>query len=100
MIYSELELRKMVNIDLKNLSIDEEIKFNILNFINCIYLNKQNFIHSSYDTEYLGNLSMVFKKKPGQVFGLVRVIVKDEGRKMEYIFNEKGYELLDDIVNC
>ena len=99
MIYSKLELKKMVNRGLQNLSVDDEIKFNILNFIHCIYLNKQDFIKESYDSEFFGNLSMVFKKKPGQVFGLVRVFIKDEGRKIEYVFNEKGYEVLEDIIN-
>jgi hypothetical protein len=99
MIYSELELKKMVNNGLGNLSVDDEIKFNILNFIHGIHLNKQDFLYESYNSEFFGNLNMVFTKKPLQIFGSVRVVIKDECRKMVFIFNDSGYELAEDIIN-
>jgi len=47
MKYSELELKKMNKMG--DLTIEDKIKFNILNFIHTIHLNNQDFIDSSYD---------------------------------------------------
>lgn len=71
MKYSELELKKMIKRGID--SIEDEIKFNILNFISTIHHNKQDFIESSYNSEYFGDLGMTFKKKPGQIFGVINV---------------------------
>lgn len=94
MKYSELELKKMIKAG--DLSIEDQIKFNILNFIRSIHLNKQDFVQESYGTEFYGELPMTFRKKAGQVIGLITV--KIEGDERIYIFNDRGYELLDDLL--
>lgn len=91
MIYSEIELKKMSK---KNLSAEEHIKFNILNFIRTIHLNKQDFINTSYGTEFYGEIPMTFRKKEGQVIGFITARVDGELKK--YVFNDQGYESLDD----
>lgn len=77
---------------------DEEIRLNILNFIRTIHSNKYDFIDVFYDSEFFGDIGFRFKKRSGQVMGLITVSIKDEDRKSIYIFNEKGYELLDDLL--
>lgn len=39
---------------------------------------------------------MTFKKNPGQVMGLITATINGEVRK--YVFNDKGYESLDDLI--
>lgn len=39
---------------------------------------------------------MTFRKKSGQAMGLITVTVDGEARK--YVFNDKGYELLEDLL--
>ena len=92
--YSEIEIKKLLKT--KDLSIDDKIKANILNFIRTIHLNGDNFIESIYGSEFFGELPMTFKKKPGQVMGLITATISGEVRK--YVFNDKGYEQLDDIL--
>ncbi len=94
MKYSELELKRMIKAG--DLSVEDQIKFNILNFTRTIHRNKQDFIQESYGTEFYGELPMTFKKKAGQVMGLITV--KIEGEERTYIFNDRGYELLDDLL--
>jgi len=94
MKYSELELKRMIKAG--DLSVEDQIKFNILNFIRTIHLNKQDFVQESYGTEFYGELPMTFRKKAGQVVGLITV--KTEGDERTYIFNDRGYELLDDLL--
>ncbi len=94
MKYVELELRKMSKAG--DLSIEDQIKFNILNFIRTIHLNKQDFIQESYCTDFYGELPMAFRKKAGQVVGLITV--KAEGDEQTYVFNDRGYELLDELL--
>lgn len=94
MQYSEIELKKMTK--LENMDIEEQIKFNILNFIRTIHLNKQDFIQESYNTKFFGDLPMTFKKKGGQVMGLITVSIKNE--EQIYIFNDHGYEPMDDLL--
>jgi site-specific DNA-adenine methylase len=94
MKYSELELKRMIKAG--DLSIEDQIKFNILNFIRTIHLNKQDFIQESYGTEFYGELTMTFRKKAGEVMGLISVKIEDDERT--YVFNDCGYELLDDLL--
>jgi len=94
MQYSELELKTMLKAG--NLNIEEQIKYNILNFIRTIHLNKQDFIQESYHTEFYGELPMKFSKRAGQVIGLITVKVGDDERV--YVFNDRGYELVDDLL--
>lgn len=96
MKYSTSEINKLWKIEDKN--IEEIINLDILNFIRTIHSNKHDFIDESYDAEFFGDLGMSFKKKSGQVMGLITVNIKSEDRKLIYIFNEKGYELLDDLL--
>jgi hypothetical protein len=95
MKYSEIELKRMLKAG--DLSLEEQIKFNILNFIRTIYLNEQDFIKSSYGTEFYGELPMTFRKNPGQVMGLITATINGEVRK--YVFNDKGYESLEDLMD-
>jgi hypothetical protein len=85
--YSELAVKKMLKAG--DLNLEEQIKFNILNFIRTIHLNELDFIESSFGTEFFGELPMTFKKKPGQVMGLITATIDGEVRK--YVFNDKGY---------
>lgn len=79
-----------------NLSLEDQVKVNILNFIRTIYLNEQDFIDSAYGTEFFGDLPMTFKKRSGQVMGLITATVNGDVRK--YIFNDQGYEELENLL--
>ena len=92
--YSEIEVKKMLKAG--DLSLEEQIKFNILNFIRTIHLNRQNFIESSFGSEFFGELPMTFQKNPGQVMGLITATINGEVQK--YVFNDKGYEPLEDLL--
>ncbi len=92
--YSDIEVKKMLKAG--DLSLEEQIKFNILNFIRTIHLNELDFIESSFGSEFFGELPMTFRKKPGQVFGLITATINGEVRK--YVFNDKGYEPLEDLL--
>ena len=94
MKYTIAELKKLRKITDKN--IEDRIKFNILKFIYTIHLNEQDFIEESYDTEFFGELPMTFRKNEGQVIGLITATVNGEVQK--YVFNEKGYESLEDSM--
>lgn len=96
MKYSEIEVKKMLKAG--DLSLEEQIKFNILNFIRTIHLNlnRQNFIESSFGSEFFGELPMTFKKNPGQVMGLITATINGEVQK--YVFNDKGCEPLEDLL--
>lgn len=95
MKYSEIEVKRMLKAG--DLSLEEQIVFNILNFIRTIHLNLQNFIESSFGTEFYGELPMTFKKRPGQVMGLITATIDGEVRK--YVFNDKGYEPIEDLLD-
>ena len=95
MKYSEIAVKKMLKAG--DLSLEEQIKFNILNFIRTIHLNELDFIESSFGSEFFGELPMTFKKNPGQVFGLITATINGEVRK--YVFNDKGYEPLEDLLD-
>ena len=94
MIYSEIELAKMMKAG--DMSIEDQVKASILGFIHCIYLNKQDFIKAVYETEYYGKLPMTFRKKAGQVMGVITA--KVNGKEQTYIFNQYGYEPLEDLL--
>ncbi len=102
MRFDELELKKIMKkhskSNFKNLTIEEEISINILNFINTIHLNKQNFYISKFSTKYFGDLEMTFDKEAGCLIGHCRVVIKKENREIDYLFTENGYELLSDVV--
>ena len=64
MRYNELELKKLMKKGFDNLLLDERIAIDILNFINTVYLNKQDFCcrelmwnPTGHDTEKRGLLS-------------------------------------------
>jgi hypothetical protein len=92
--YSEIEVKKMMKSG--DLNLEDQIKFNILNFIRTIHLNELDFIESSFGTEFFGDLPMTFQKNAGQVMGLITATINGEVRK--YIFNDKGYEPLEDLL--
>ena len=94
MEYSEIEVNGLLDTD--NLSTEDLIKVNILNFIRIIHINKQNFIESSYRTEFFGELPMTFQKNAGQVIGLITATVNAEVRS--FVFNDQGYEPLEDLL--
>lgn len=95
MKFSELEIKKMLKSG--DLSLEEQIKFNILNYIWTIHLNDEDFIETSYRTEFFGKLPMTFMKNHGQVMGLITATIDGEVRK--YVFNDKGYEPLEDLIS-
>ncbi len=80
----------------KNMTPEEEISFNILNFISTIHLNGDDFIESVYDSKFFGDLPMSFSKKSGQVVGIITAEVK--GKIRRYVFNDQGYENLDELL--
>ena len=94
MKYSEIELKKLF--DAGELSLEDQVKGNILNFIRTIHLNRQNFIESSFESEFFGKLPMTFRKNAGQVMGLITATVNGEVRR--FVFNEQGYEPLEDLL--
>jgi hypothetical protein len=91
----ELTVKKMLKA--RDLSLEEQIKFNILNFIRTIHLNELDFIESSFRSEFFGELPMTFMKNTGQVMGLITATINGEVRK--YIFNDKGYEPIEDLLD-
>ena len=99
MQFSEVEMKRIIDRGFKNVSLDEEIAFNILNFIYCIYLNKQDFYRESFDSQYFGDLEMTFKKSGDCLIGHCRVVVKKENRVIDYLFTENGFELLQEVMN-
>jgi hypothetical protein len=78
MKYSELELKRMIKAGY--LSIEDQVKFNIFNFIRTVHLNKLDFIQESYGTEFYGELPMTFRKRAGQVVGLISVKIEGDER--------------------
>ncbi len=94
MKYSEKQVKKLLKTN--NLSIEDQVKGNILNFIRTIHLNEQDFIESSYGSKFFGELPMTFQKNPGQVMGIITATVNGEVRK--YVFNDQGYEELGDLL--
>ena len=94
MEYSEIEVNRLLDTD--NLSTEDLIKVNILNFIRIIHLNEQDFIESDYRTKFFGELPMTFQKNAGQVIGLITATVEGEVRK--FVFNDQGYESLTDLL--
>ncbi len=96
MRYSTTVINKLWKIEDK--SLEETIQLDILNFIRTIHSNGHDFIDEFYDAEYFGDIGMTFKKKSGQVMGIITVNIKSEDKKLTYIFNDKGYELLDDLL--
>ncbi|HPZ24016.1 MAG TPA: hypothetical protein PLC25_04165, partial [Bacilli bacterium] len=67
MKYSEVEVKKLLKS--KDLSLEDQVKANILNFIRTIHLNEQDFIEASFGSKFFGELPMTFQKKSGQVMG-------------------------------
>ena len=94
MKYSEIAVKKMLKAG--DLSLEDQIKFNILNFIKMIHLNGDDFIESAYGSEFFGEMPMTFRKNAGQVMGLITVTIDGEVRK--YVFNDKGYEELENFL--
>ena len=62
MKYNELQLKKMMKKGFDNLTVDEVISIDILNFIRAIHLNKQDFYSARFDTQYFGDREMTFNK--------------------------------------
>lgn len=94
MKYSEIEVKKLLKT--KDLSIEDQVKVNILNFIRTIHLNEQDFIESSFESKFFGELPMTFLKNAGQVMGIITATVNGEVRK--YVFNDQGYEEIENLL--
>lgn len=73
--YSEITVKKILKAG--DLSLEEQINFNILNFIRTIHLNELEFIESSFRSEFFGEPPMTFQKNPGQVMGLKIIMTWD-----------------------
>lgn len=98
MRYSELELKRIIDKDSNNMTDTDAINFNILNFIHCVHLNKQDFYKASFDSQYFGDIEMTFKKNPFSLIGHCRVNDKKNEVVQDYLFMENGFELLDNII--
>jgi hypothetical protein len=98
MRYSEIELKRLLNKEYKHLTTEEKIVANILNFISCIHLNKQDFYSESFNSQYFGELEMDFQKSGNCLVGHCRVVLKYEGRVRDYLFTENGFELLESVM--
>ncbi|MDD4564225.1 MAG: hypothetical protein PHE79_01870 [Eubacteriales bacterium] len=98
MRYSELELKRLFNKGHENLSTEEEIAANILNFISCIHLNKQDFYSEPFNSQYFGELEMDFQKPGNCLIGSCRVHIKIQDKILFYLFTENGFEELKDVV--
>ncbi|WP_407267954.1 hypothetical protein [Radiobacillus sp. PE A8.2] len=94
MKYFEAAVMKMLTAG--ELSLEDQIKFNILNFIRTIHLNNQNFIESQFESEFFEELPMTFQKNEGQVMGLITATIDGEVRK--YVFNDLGNEPLEYLL--
>jgi hypothetical protein len=98
MRYSEFELIRITKMGHNKMTIDDEITFNILNFIRCIHLNNQDFYKDAFDSKMFGNLEMVFRKNGDCLFGHCRVVIKKDNSVLDYVFSADGFELLGDVV--
>jgi hypothetical protein len=98
MLYTELELKRLLKKGYKNMTVEEEITFNILNFIHCIHLNGQDFYRAVFDSIFFGDLEMIFKKDPNCLVGYSRAIDKKGNKTYEYLFTENGFEMLYKVV--
>jgi hypothetical protein len=85
MRFSEIEFKHLRNSSYADESIENEIEFNLLNFIRCIHLNKQDFYSESFETQYFGDLEMIFKKHSGSLIGYCRAIIKKEDKVVDYL---------------
>lgn len=77
---------------------EKETELNILVFINTIHLNKQDFYASYFDSHLYGDVELSFKKEKDCLFGYCLTTFKNNGRIIEYIFSEHGFEKLDSVV--
>ena len=98
MLYSKNELRRLVKKGYKNLTIEDEITFNLLNYIDCIHSNGQNFYRESFDSKYFGDLEMTFTKSGNCLIGHCRVIDKKKNMIYDYLFTENGFEMLYNVI--
>jgi len=98
MRYNEFALKKLMKKEFDDLSLDERIAVDILNFIHIVYLNKQDFYSARFDTQYFGDVGMTFTKQANCLIGFCRVSLKAEDKVIDYLFTEHGFELLNEIV--
>lgn len=97
MRFSILELKLIIDKGQKGMTTEEKIAFNILNFIHCIILNKQDFYSESFNSHLFGDLEMTFKKRSFCLIGHCQVIIKKEDRVIDYLFTQNGFELYQDV---
>lgn len=98
MRFSETELKRILHKGINNVTFEEEIAFNILNFIHCIHLNNQDFYSQAYNSKFFGDLEMTFKKGEGRLIGHCQAIIKKENKVIDYLFTENGFEKLKDVM--
>jgi len=96
MRFSETELKQILHKGINNVIFEEEIAFNILNFIHCIHLNNQDFYSQEYNVNFFGDLEMTFKKSEGSLIDHCQAIIKKENKVIDYLFTENGFEQLKD----
>lgn len=93
-----MELKRILNKSHKNMTTEDGIAANMLNFINCICLNKQDFYSEPFNSQFFGDLEMNFQKPGNCLIGHCQVAIKNESRVLDYLFTENGFELLQDVV--
>lgn len=91
MMYSELSLRRMLKKGVDNLSKDELLKYNIMNYIRMIHLNKDDFVASRYKSRYFDGLKMYFCKEAGAIFGKIYCYWNETDIRV-FLFNDFGYD--------
>ena len=94
MRFSQLELDRTLK--RAKHSKEDEVKFNILNFIDTIHLNRLDFIAESFRSDYYVDPPMTFRKEAGQVIGIVTATI--DGKEHRYVFTDQGYEALDELL--
>ncbi|WP_047154982.1 hypothetical protein [Aneurinibacillus tyrosinisolvens] len=92
MKYNELELRRLMKKDYNSLIAEEVIQINLLNFIRCIHLNKQDFYAATFNTTYSGDIEMSFIKAENCLIGYCKVSIKKKRKMIHYLFTQDGYE--------
>jgi len=99
MRYTEDAMNRMVKRSKRGpISLEDEIHFNLLNFIRVIHLNQQDFYSAAYNTQYYGDLEMEFMKEPNCLVGYCRATDNSNGLIYEYLFTENGFEPLENVL--
>lgn len=99
MQFSEIQLKRLLKKGYENFTTEDKISFNILNFINCVHLNKEDFYSEYFESKHFGDIEMEFNKPPNCLIGHCKVKIKENNKTIYYLFTENGYEKLEDVMD-